>query len=170
MTANAMPEDRGACLAAGMNDYLAKPIRPDELAAALGRARPLRREEMTEMTSDEIGGTSLDAAALDDLRELGGDDFVAEVIDTFLADAPTLLAALHRSLDEGAAGELRRTAHTLKSNGATLGAGDFSELCRELEQIAKSGELGDAAQLVDRIEQAYGPLEKTLASRRPAAS
>jgi CheY-like chemotaxis protein len=41
MTANAMQEDREACLAAGMDDYVAKPIRPDELAEALGRARPL---------------------------------------------------------------------------------------------------------------------------------
>ena len=43
MTANALPEDREACFAAGMNDYVAKPIRADELAAALKRARPLRR-------------------------------------------------------------------------------------------------------------------------------
>ena len=42
MTANALPEDREACFAAGMNDYVAKPIRRDELAAALKRARPLR--------------------------------------------------------------------------------------------------------------------------------
>src|SRR6266545_3663223 len=42
MTANAMREDREACFAAGMDDYVAKPIRPDELAEALSRARPLR--------------------------------------------------------------------------------------------------------------------------------
>ena len=41
MTANAMQEDREACLAAGMDDYVAKPIRPDELAEALGQARPM---------------------------------------------------------------------------------------------------------------------------------
>ena len=121
------------------------------------------------MSPDEIKHTSLDAAALDELRELGGDDFIAEVIDTFLTDAPTLVTALRRSLDDGDLDELRRAAHTLKSNGATLGARGFSELCRELEQAAKSGQMEGAAELVERIEQGYGALVETLTSLRPAA-
>ena len=91
------------------------------------------------------------------------------MIDTFCADAPTLLATLRRSLDDGDAAELRRAAHTLKSNGATLGAEAFAELCRTLEQRAKSGELTGAAELVDRIEQAYGPLQEALARLRSKA-
>ena len=78
MTANALPEDREACFAAGMNDYVAKPIRPDELAAALKRAQPrpgpltpVRRRER-----DQPRG-----AALQNLRDLGGVEFLAEVID-----------------------------------------------------------------------------------------
>jgi HPt (histidine-containing phosphotransfer) domain-containing protein len=146
---------------------VAKPIRPDELAAALSRVQPLeRKEEKEEMRSDEAGG-GFDSAALESLRELGGDDFVVEVIDTFLEDAPGLLVTIRRSLDEGDTDELRRAAHTLKSNGATLGAGEFSELCRELEQRAKNGELDDAAELADRIKQEYGVLEKALAALRP---
>ncbi len=164
MTANALPEDREACFAAGMDDYVAKPIRPDELAQALSRARPLGKEE-DEMSSDE--GVSLDAAAHERLRELGGDDFLAEVIDTFLADAPALLATLRRSLGEEDADELRRAAHTLKSNGATLGAEGFTQLCRELEERARSRELDRAGELVDRIEREYGALEEALAALRP---
>ena len=67
------------------------------------------------------------------------------MIDTFLADAPELVATLRRALDEGSSEELRRAAHTLKSNGATLGATEFAELCRTLEQRAKAGELDGAA-------------------------
>ena len=100
------------------------------------------------------------------LRDLGGADFLHEVIDAFLADAPELVATLHRSVDDGAAEELRRAAHTLKSNGATLGAEGFAELCRTLEQRAKAGELDGAAELVDRIEEAYRPLEEALTSLR----
>jgi len=167
MTANAMPEDREACLAAGMDDYLAKPILADELAEALRRVKPLPREGEV---SFENGGVTVDAAALENLRELGGDDFLDEVIDTFLADAPTLIATLGASLAAQHADELRRAAHTLKSNGATLGAPGFSELCRALEQRAKSGRLEDASELVGRIEQEYRALEEALAALRSGAA
>jgi two-component system sensor histidine kinase/response regulator len=157
MTANALPEDREACFAAGMNDYVAKPIRAEELVAALKRAKPLRNGD---------GQLALDPAALGSLRDLGGDDFLREVIDAFLADAPDLIATLRRSLAGQSPEELRRAAHTLKSNGATLGAEEFAELCRTLEQRAKDGELDGASELVDRIEQEYGPLQEALTALR----
>jgi CheY-like chemotaxis protein len=160
MTANALPEDREACLAAGMDDYVAKPIRPEALAEALKRVRPAGR--------DADGG--LDDAALESLRELGGDDFLAEVIDTFLADLPALLATLRRAIEAGDAAEARRAAHTLKSNGATLGAGGFAELCSALEQQAKDGRLEDAPGLLARIEAECRPLEHALDALRPKAA
>jgi HPt (histidine-containing phosphotransfer) domain-containing protein len=163
MTANALPEDREACFAAGMNDYVAKPIRAEELVAALKRAKPLAGSNGA---PTEVAHVSLDDAALANLRQLGGDEFLGEVIDAFLDDAPTLLATLRSSLDSGNAEELRRAAHTLKSNGATLGAEQFAELCRTLEQRAKGGELDGAAQLVDRIEQEYRPLAEALSTLR----
>jgi PAS domain S-box-containing protein len=162
MTANALPEDREACFAAGMNDYVAKPIRAEELVAALKRVRPLADGGGT----DGVAHVSLDDGALATLRGLGGDEFLGEVIDAFLADAPELVATLRRSLDERSSEELRRAAHTLKSNGATLGAEHFAELCRTLEQQARSGELDGAADLVEQIEQEYRPLEEALSALR----
>jgi PAS domain S-box-containing protein len=158
MTANALPEDREACFAAGMNDYVAKPIRAEELVAALKRAKPLR--------NGDGGDVALDAAALGSLRDLGGDEFLREVIDAFLTDAPDQIATLRRSLADQSTEELRRAAHTLKSNGATLGAEEFAGLCRTLEQRAKDGELDGASELVDRIEQEYGPLQGALTALR----
>ncbi len=152
-------------LRGGMNDYVAKPIRAEELAAALKRAKPIGRAD-GDAGSDAVEYISLDDEALKNLRDLGGDDFLDEVIEAFLADAPALVATLRRSLEEQSAEELRRAAHTLKSNGATLGAGEFAELCRTLEQRAKAGELDDASQLVDLIEQEYRPLEEALAALR----
>jgi PAS domain S-box-containing protein len=168
MTANALPEDREACFAAGMNDYVAKPIRAEELVAALKRARPLSTNGAG--GSDTVEEMNLDDDALQNLRDLGGEDFLGEVIDAFLADAPTLLATLRSSLDEGNSEELRRAAHTLKSNGATLGAKEFAELCRTLEQRAKAGELDGAAELAERIEAEYRPLEETLTALRAGSA
>jgi PAS domain S-box-containing protein len=159
MTANALPEDREACFAAGMNDYVAKPIRAEELAAALKRTKPRRNGDAG---SDEADYATLDGGALQSLRDLGGADFLDEVIDAFLAEAPELLATLRRSLDSRSTEELRRAAHTLKSNGTTLGAEAYAELCRALELQAKSGELDGASELVDRIERAYEPLRDAL--------
>jgi HPt (histidine-containing phosphotransfer) domain-containing protein len=164
MTANALPEDREACFAAGMDDYVAKPIRPNELAAALHRVRPL--DGTGTASAEDGGGVGLDASALESLRDLGGEEFVIEVIDTFLNDAPALVASLRTTYEHGETEELRRAAHTLKSNGATLGAERFSELCRELEGRARSGELDGTVELLDRIGREYGALEDTLAALR----
>jgi CheY-like chemotaxis protein len=162
MTANALPEDREACFAAGMNDYVAKPIRAAELAAALKRVRPLRNRDAG---SGEVE-ISLEAAALQNLRDLGGVEFLAEVVDVFLADAPALFTSLRSSLERQDTEELRRAAHTLKSNGSTLGAAAFAELCRTVEQHARDGRLDGVSQLVDRIEQEYATLQEALASLR----
>jgi CheY-like chemotaxis protein len=160
MTANALPEDRDACFAAGMNDYVAKPIRGEELGAALKRARPLPDREAGSQPSE----ICLEASALQNLRDLGGVEFLAEVVDVFLADAPALIASLRTTLERQDAEELRRAAHTLKSNGSTLGAAAFADVCRTVEQHAKDGRLDGVPQLVDRVEQEYRTLQEALAS------
>ena len=87
----------------------------------------------------------------------------------FLADAPALITSLRGSLEERDNDELRRAAHTLKSNGSTLGAAAFAELCRTVEQRAKEGRLDGLSELVDRIEQQYGTLQSALGSLRSEA-
>jgi HPt (histidine-containing phosphotransfer) domain-containing protein len=135
---------------------------------ALSRARPLAD---TGTPRAEGAGITLDASAVESLRDLGGNEFVAEVIDTFLSDAPALVATLRTTYEQGHADGLRRAAHTLKSKGQTFGAGRFSKLCRELELRARSDELDGAAELVDRIEREYPAHEQTLAAlRAPVAS
>ena len=170
MTANALPEDREACFAAGMNDYVAKPVRADELASALKRAQPLLMRGAGSGQGGDAGSgqseSGLDAAALQNLRDIGGEEFLTEVVDVFLADAPGLVTDLRSSLERRDIEELRRAAHTLKSNGSTLGAMEFASLCRTVEQRAKDGHLDGVSRLVDRIEQEYRTLEETLASLR----
>jgi HPt (histidine-containing phosphotransfer) domain-containing protein len=105
-----------------------------------------------------------DEGALDELRQLGGDAFLSELVETFLADAPGQLAALHT----GEVNEVRRAAHTLKSNGATFGAGHFSDLCRQLEEQAKRGDLADAPELAARIEAEYTRVAEAFRTGWPA--
>jgi HPt (histidine-containing phosphotransfer) domain-containing protein len=111
----------------------------------------------------------LDPAPLESLREIGGDDFVGELIDTFLADAPRLLTELRSAFASGSAEEARRAAHTLKSNGATFGADTFSALCRELEEMAKTGEVAGAGELLGHVDVEYARVEAALTAARGVA-
>ena len=152
MTAEAMSGDRERCLAAGMNDYVAKPIRVDELVAAIKRT-PRRASGSSTRVADPSPDGLIDEAVLARLADgTGGDEgFVSELIEQFVADAPRLVAAARAGLDAGDAGEVRRAAHTLKSNAATFGAHALAWRSRELEDAAKRGALEGASEQVDAM-------------------
>jgi GAF domain-containing protein/CheY-like chemotaxis protein len=162
MTAEVMQGDREGFLTAGMNDYVAKPIRPRELVAAIMRT-PRRRAE------HKPGGADLrpavDVAVLDRLAEsMGGDDaFVAELIEQFVADSPALVAAARKGLETRDAEEVRRAAHTLKSNAATMGANELADRSRQLELAAKASGLEGGAASLDAVAE---ELERVHAALR----
>jgi HPt (histidine-containing phosphotransfer) domain-containing protein len=106
---------------------------------------------------------SLDSSALHALRESTGDDadFLAELVATFLEESPAQLAELRAATASGAVGDVRRGAHTLKSNGATFGIVRLTDACRELETRASEGSLEGAEELVSAVD-------KALAEARPA--
>jgi PAS domain S-box-containing protein len=152
LTANALEGDREACLAAGMDDYISKPIREEELASALRRVAPRRP------------GATLDISALDRLREaVGTEQALAELTRTFLSDTDRLLEELRRDLGAERPQEVRRHAHTLKSTAASFGASELSELCQSLEDLAGKGSLDAAAALLPRIEAEFSRVRTTLA-------
>ncbi len=153
MTAEAMSGDRERCLEAGMNDYLTKPIRVEELVAAIKRTP--RRSEGGAAPEGPASGDPIDREVLARLAEGVGDDagFVSELIEGFAQDAPALVAAAREALARGDTAEVRRAAHTLKSNAATFGAQALSDRSRELEEAARRDEFADAAGQIDAISR-----------------
>jgi signal transduction histidine kinase/DNA-binding response OmpR family regulator/HPt (histidine-containing phosphotransfer) domain-containing protein len=172
MTAEAMQGDREKCLAAGMDDYIVKPVTLDQLREALARcpslggtaATPPRPPEASIVEDPGAGAeTTIDRAVLDQLREdLGGNAPLRDVIVTFLDNAPAALAALRDAAVRGDADAIRRAAHTINGTSAMLGARSLTEQCAELERLGRSGLVPDAANRVIAIEASYRKVEAAL--------
>ncbi len=111
----------------------------------------------------------IDQGALDALlASLGGDDeFLAELMQDYFSDAPDQLAAMETSLAGGDGEGLRRAAHSLKSNSTTFGATTLACMCKELEDLGKSGPLDGAGTMIaqaaaeyERVRLALDTIEK----------
>jgi len=112
--------------------------------------------------------TVIDLATFNGLKEIGGEDFINELIDTFLEDAPNMLKDLSQALTENNADLFRRTAHSLKSNANTFGALDFAELARELEFLGRDDKLNEVGDKFKIFSAEYAKVEKALKGMRHA--
>lgn len=104
----------------------------------------------------------IDRATLEALASTTDNEFVGELIDTFLEDAPQLLAGLSAALETQDAEGFRRAAHSLKSNGASLGAISFSASAKELEMMGKAGDLSRAAEKVEGLRAEFERVSQAL--------
>ncbi len=194
VTANVMQEDREECLDAGMDDYITKPISPEALIQALKNSPPLgtdvaearpagavaeanrpvrQAERPSPPRSQDTSPPELEAkgdfdpTALDRLCEMTSAEFVVEALDDFVERAPGFLQTIRGALAEGRAEEVRRAAHTLKSNSATIGATALSDAARELEALGKAGRLGQAcAASLDQVEAEFNRIRPVLERKR----
>jgi histidine phosphotransfer protein HptB len=97
----------------------------------------------------------IDKTAFDELKQMSGEDFINELIDTFLEDAPQMIAEIKSSHASNNAETFRRAAHSMKSNAATFGASHLATLAKELEMLGKENKLDETGDKLKVLEEAY---------------
>lgn len=153
---------RERCLEVGMNDYLRKPFRFRELAAAIDRWLPVEAEKAAEADGEAdaapVSTEILDPKVIERVRRLGrlrGRDVLAKVAGIFLDQAPPRLRQLRSAAAAGDAETVVEAAHFVKGSARSLGAVGLCELLQAIEDRGQDGELGDWEGELTAVERAF---------------
>jgi PAS domain S-box-containing protein len=172
MTAHTLEGDREKCLAAGMDDYVSKPVKVEALRAAIERCQnqavppPAPRLETPEPAGDVIDHDAL--AGFRELDEDGDGGLLIQLIQVFLENTPNVLAEAQAALRAGQPAEVARHAHTLKGSCANFGAARLREACQRLETLASGGSLVGAEEMFAAVEQEFAAVRAALEKELPA--
>lgn len=164
LTANAMIGDRDRCLQAGMNDYLSKPLRADDLFAMIER---LVAPQAATATTSPAGGTSgsspdaiFDYAA--SVQQVGDDpELLSQLVAVFLEQLPLLLPPLETAVAHNDARAIRQAAHALCSSVSVIAAPRAKDIARKLELMGLNSEL-------DRVRETHAELQSEFSTLQQA--
>ena len=177
-------DDREQCLAAGMDDYLNKPFRLQQLSEIVGRwvgnrGRASKGEAGSSdesvcvepvsappETDDQTGSTAcVERGALENIKCMfgaGGRDMLARVIEIYVCDSPALLDRMYQALHTCDCEDMSKAAHALKSSSANLGAVVLAGFCRMVEDIARTGSTKGTESVVTRIREEFERVRAVL--------
>jgi HPt (histidine-containing phosphotransfer) domain-containing protein len=167
MTAHALPGDREKCLAAGMDDYVIKPVGLAALGKALERWLPSNGEGAqrlaveTNAASPEAEAPVFDRADLLH-RVLNDEDLARQVIEGFLGDLPGQILQLKNSAASGDAGRVEQQSHKIRGASATVGGAALSALAATLEQAAKTGNLVMISTRLSELDAQFEALKTAM--------
>jgi two-component system, sensor histidine kinase and response regulator len=171
MTASAMQGDRERCLEAGMDDYVAKPVRLDQIEAALRRwvvpAAPVLEPSPPAEPNEQAAGEAASGSAVDEAVLKGFPPDVAnDLINEFLKVVPGRLATLREAVTRVDPEALRKEAHTLKGESGMFGADELRAICLQLEQLGIRGTTAGAEDLLGPLEGAFERAKSSLEAIR----
>ncbi|HWW03556.1 MAG TPA: response regulator [Candidatus Acidoferrum sp.] len=185
MTAKAINGDRERCLAAGMDDYISKPVRVEDLEAALERwvpdgdtqqvAKPGTASQVPgngdgRCSNHNGAGAALDPAVTEQLRTLAqatNPALLNEIYESFVSSAVGYRDTVRQAAASGNAEEMAKAAHSLRGASANIGAKAMAELARALEGLGHSPSPTDAAELISQLEQELERVELEIQALIP---
>jgi PAS domain S-box-containing protein len=158
MTAAALQHDRDACISAGMNDYVAKPIQPLDIAEKIFRWLDAAQSHGAAAAGQAGPGDEAAVFDKDDLirRLMGDENLLRSILAGFIKGMPKYLAAIRDGLAQQDAEALRRSAHTLKGSAANVGAHALSAVAQQIEQAGAAGDFAAAAARMDMLDHQAG--------------
>ncbi len=166
MTAHALKGDREKCIAAGMDNYVSKPVKPKDLSDAI--SRQLSGCKLPDAQSEEEGNEAeplnsivFDANSL--MEKISGDkEFFEELVNLFIEDTPKQLESIKNAHEAKDIVNIQRIAHTVKGSSGNFGASRLQNAASLLEHAAKTGDFSKIKSLIGAVEVEFNILEREI--------